>query len=441
MAGDEVGGASRFQDNFRALASSFCAGEAATIFPNVVLSYANTLPERRQVSLQQSGRTSGGVSLAGCVWRPVKWRQAFCPERGPWSACGWLQHLRERSGDREGQEPHRAPRTADQPGPGHRPSKPHGSLTAPDPGTTPGEPCRPLTTPDLGIAQGEPHGPLTTTDPGTAPGEPCRPLTTPDLGIAQGEPHGSLTAPDPGTAPGEPCRPLTTLDLGIAPGEPHGPLTTVDPGTTPGKPCRPLTTLDPGTASGKPCRPLTTPDLGITQGEPHGPLTTADLGTASGKPRRPLTTLDPGTASDTCPEVCLYTQEGQGNHMVFKQNASLTEQTTGHISSACNLLPLKDQNPYPRRLRGTSPCKQSNGLEEETSLGLRLRNACQWLAIVLESDPHAPRWPLESRRSGRALSTSGRAPPNAPGTLAPAFSRQDPSTCCPLGPGVWGLKS
>lgn len=56
---------------------------------------------------------------------------------------------------------------------------------------------------------------------------------------------------------------------------------------------------------------------------------------------------------------------------------------------------------------------QSNDLEEETSLGLRLRNACQWLAMVLESDPHAPRLPLESRRSGRALSTLGRAPPNA----------------------------
>lgn len=63
----------------------------------------------RQVSLQQSGRTSGGVSLAGCVRRRVKWRQAFCPERGPWSACGRLQHLRERRGDREGQEPQASP--------------------------------------------------------------------------------------------------------------------------------------------------------------------------------------------------------------------------------------------------------------------------------------------------------------------------------------------
>ena len=61
---------------------------------------------------------------------------------------------------------------------------------------------------------------------------------------------------------------------------------------------------------------------------------------APGEPRGPLTTLDPGTAPGACPgQIYLYTQEGEGNGMVFKQNASLTEQTGRH-SHACNLLPL-----------------------------------------------------------------------------------------------------
>ena len=93
-------------------------------------------------------------------------------------------------------------------------------------------------------------------------------------------------------------------------------------------------------APGEPRGPLTAPDLGTAPGEPHGRRTTPHLGTAPGEPRRPLTTLDPGTTPGACPgQIYLYTQEGEGNGMVFKQNASLTEQTGRH-SHACNLLPL-----------------------------------------------------------------------------------------------------
>lgn len=104
MARNELGGARRFQDNFRTLTSSFRAGEAAPGFRNVMLYSRNTCPSLRQVSCQQSGSASGGVSLAGRVRRPGEVEQAFCPERGPCSARGPLQHLRAWHGDRAGQE-------------------------------------------------------------------------------------------------------------------------------------------------------------------------------------------------------------------------------------------------------------------------------------------------------------------------------------------------
>ena len=112
---------------------------------------------------------------------------------------------------------------------------------------------------------------------------------------------------------------------------------------SPGKPRGPLTTPDPGTAPGEPHGLLTTPNLGTAPGEPRRPLTTLDPGTTPGEPCGQLTTLDLGAASGTCPgEIYPYTQEGEGNSMAFKQNASLTEQTTRHISRARNLLPLPE---------------------------------------------------------------------------------------------------
>ena len=110
----------------------------------------------------------------------------------------------------------------------------------------------------------------------------------------------------------------------------------------PGEPRRPLTTPDPVTVPGKPHGPLTTPDPGTVPGKPHGPLTIPDPVTVPGKPHGPLTTPDPGTAPVACPgQIYLYTQEGEGNGMVFKQNVSLTEQTTRPISHACSLLAWK----------------------------------------------------------------------------------------------------
>lgn len=64
MARSEFGGASRLQDNVRTVTSSFCAGEAATIFPNAVLCYAGTLPERKagESSAERKDEWWGGFS-------------------------------------------------------------------------------------------------------------------------------------------------------------------------------------------------------------------------------------------------------------------------------------------------------------------------------------------------------------------------------------------